>query len=319
MPKRDDEQFFAGLADEALKERWLAGEDLTTPAAPVVKQAAAPEVPPAPKPIVPKNLFSSVEAHPVVLDFALLKVFHTEWFAWLPETLFAEIEAEFKTSVAEANKTKVLATQTLHVTDAFWTQWEIFEKTVAALNGVVPRLEFIQPPEVFQLLTAVDAVGWIRKEEFSEEVGRYAAACFLHDNILYAPPPCAFAQPFISQPRYRCQDCGKEGSALPPFDGYCDSCTHRFTQEHGLSFRPDPERVAKGYGQRLSYFLEHDPAPIKKRFEALEATPLEDADLKETDVDVQVGKLIVAVDYMKSKRQQMVEQLRNLQPWLEGA
>ena len=109
--------------------------------------------PPVPEPevtrkISPRSVFSNPETHPYVLDLAMLKHFHIDWMTWLPETLFKEIELTFQTSVAEVNKLKILAAQTLHVTDMYWEEWALFEKTLWALNGQVPRLDSLQPPDL---------------------------------------------------------------------------------------------------------------------------------------------------------------------------
>src|SRR5436190_15562058 len=111
----------------------------------MVKEAEPAPVVPSEEPssatrrLSSKSLFSHPDAHPVVLDFALLKTFQFDWLSWLPDTLFSEIESTFGGSIAEVNRIKILATQTLHVTDLYWEHWDIFEKTIMALNGVVPR------------------------------------------------------------------------------------------------------------------------------------------------------------------------------------
>ena len=315
MGKRPEQEFADSLLTADAKERWLSGERL--PGEPLKKEAQEISASPI-KPVTLKNLFANPEAHPVVLDFALLRAFKLEWLQWLPDTLFSEIEQTFRTSIAEANKTRALATQTLHVVDAFWEQHEVFEKTVAALNGTVPRLNVTQPPDLPQLLAALDMVGWVRKEEFSEEVSRYVAACFLYENVHYAPPPADFAQPFISQPKYRCKDCSKVGPALPPFDGLCDSCVERFQHEHAFSFAPDPEKLALGRGKNIEQFLTYDFEAVKRRFEEVVKLPPEQVHLGEIDVDLQVDRLLLATDYQKLKHRQFLDQLTSLRSWLEG-
>jgi hypothetical protein len=315
VSKRPEEEFEDSLLNADAKERWLNGEPL--PGEPLKKEAQEIPLPPS-KPVTVKNLFANPESHPVAVDFALLKAFKMEWLAWLPDTLFSEIESTFRTSVAEVNKTKVMAAQTLHVVDAFWTQYEVFEKTVAALNGTVPRLSVMQPPDLPHLLAAVDMVGYIRKEPFNEEVSRYVAGCFLRENVHYAPSPCDFAQIYISQPKYRCKDCSKVGPAMPPFDGLCDSCVERFQHEHPFSFAPDPEKLALGRGRNVERFMTYDFEAVKKRFEELVRLPPEQVDITETDVDLQAYRLLYATDYQKMKHRQLVDQLTSLRSWLEG-
>lgn len=301
-----EDAFYAGIGGEKVAEVRPLPE-------------APPAPTPAPRPVTERNLFENPESHPVLLDAALLKTFGVDWFPWLADTLFYEIEQTFRTSIADVNRLKIMAVKTLHVVDTFWEEWEIFEKTINALGNVPPLLGVMQPPDLPLLLSGVDIANQIRKEEFSEEVARYTAACFLHENTHYAPKPCDFAQSYISQPMYRCKDCGKVGSALPPFDGHCPSCTFKFEGETPLSFKPDPERVKKGYGQDLAYFLTYDPAPIKKRFEELDRMPPEKLPgaLQEVSEDVQSAKLIVATDYMAQRNKQLAEQLTGIRGWLE--
>jgi hypothetical protein len=283
-------------------------------------EEAKPEAPaPGPKTIGPKSLFSHPDTHPVVLDLTLIKHFQLEWLTWLPETLFSEIEKTFSTSIAEVNRLKILATQTLHVTDAFWDQWEIFEKTIAALNGVVPLPRVLQPPDLSFLLAGVDMADQVRSESYGEEVARYCAAVFLHEGVHYAPEPLEFCQPYLTQPMYECLDCGKKSSALPPFDQLCTSCAGYYTHEHPLAQKPDPEAVKKGKGKRLRLYNMNDPASVKARFEVLDKFPHDkiSSEIKEVPDDIEAARLIIANDYRMFKTRQLRDQLSSLQTWLE--
>lgn len=304
MSKRLEEEFYRGLV----------GEEKTAAPAPV--QAQEPE--PQPAKITSKNLFSHPETHPVVLDLALLRFFHLEWFSWLPETLFHEIEQTFKTSIAEVNRLKILAAQVLHVSDAFWEQWEVFEKLLHSVNGVIPIIGSLQPPDLSHLLAGVDTVNLIRKEEFGEEVARYVAACCLNEHVSWAPSPIEFAQPYLSEPYYICNDCGKKGSALPPFDGFCDSCSHKFDQEHPFSLKPDPEIAQKGGARNLRLGMEISPDETKKRFIELDKMPPDKvaSAIREVPEDIEAARIIVAVDFQKFRTKQLQEQLSSLGTWL---
>lgn len=308
MAKEDD--FYAGL---------VAGKK--PPEAPQLPAPAVESPPEGPRPVTSKNLFTHPDTHPVVLDIALLKMFQLEWFTWLPETLFHEIEQTFKTSIAEINRQKILAIGCLHVVDTFWDKWEVFEKVVAALNGQVPRMDATQPPDLSSLLCGVDIAQHIRAEEYSDEIGRYVAACCLNENISYAPPPIEFAQPYISQSYYLCKECGKKGSALPPWDGLCDACIRRFESDTPLSFRPDPEALQEGEGRNVTTHLTIDPAPVKARFEALDKLPPAElaGAIKEVPEDIEAAKIIVAVDFQKFRAQQLQEQMKALGAWLGTA
>lgn len=315
MSKRVDEAFYEGLQQSKPK---IATVLSTTPAGAVLDTSGVFS---APKPVTPRNLFSHPDTHPVVLDLALMKVFKLEWFPWLADTLFHEIEREFKTPIAEVNRLKLMAAKTLHVTDAFWTEWEVFEKIIAGLNGVVPQMELMQPPDLPMLFAGIDTANSIRQEPFDDEVKRYCAAVILNEGVTYAAPPLEFCQEFISGPMFRCKDCDQTGSALPPFDGHCPSCTQKFEQDKAFSLKPDPDMADKTKGANLVYSLTYNPQPTRKRFEELDKMPpdqISDA-IRETTEDIESARLIVAVDFMKYRSKQLKEQLESLRVWLEAS
>lgn len=302
--------FVQKTAEENFFEALVGKPEETS--VPQVEEATA-------KKISPRSVFSHPDTHPYVLDLAMIKHFQLEWLSWLPETLFKEIESTFQTSIAEVNKLKLLAVQTLHVTDMYWSNWELFEKIIWALNGHVPRLDSLQPPDLSILYSGVDIAHSVREETYSEEVSRYCAAVFLHENVFYAASPLGFCQEYITQPSYLCKDCEKNGSALPPFDGLCSSCGGHFSDANPLNFKPDPEAVRRKAGQNLTFSNTYDPEPTKKRFEELNAMTNPASSIKETVEDIQAAKLIVAVDYMAYKAKQLSEQLTALRGWLEMA
>lgn len=276
---------------------------------------------PIPRSLTSKSVFSHPEAHPVALDLVLLKHFELEWLRWLPDTLFAEIEATFSTSIAEVNKLKILAAQTLHVTDVFWEQWEVFEKTLWALNGQIPHVDWIQPPDLSILMAGVDTANKMRQETYGEEVSRYCAAVFLYENVFYAPEPLSFCQKYIIEPKFKCNDCDQTGSALPPFNGMCWSCGGHFDSEFPFKFEPDPEAVTKGLGKNITITKTFDPDPIQKRFKELDTLPADELkrQIKEVPEDIQAAKLIIATDFTQYRSHQLVEQLSSLRTWLETA
>lgn len=302
--------------EEVFTEMLLGGTEKKAEQAPPKE-----ETPQAPRALTQRSVFSHPDAHPFVLDLVLLKHFDLEWLEWLPDTLFKEIELTFGTSIAEVNRLKILATQNLHVTDSFWDQWEVFEKVIASLNGIIPRVGFIQPPDLGLLMAGVDMANEVRKETFSEEVSRYCAGVFLYENVHYAPEPLSFCQPYITQPTFHCNDCGKTGSALPPFDGVCPSCGGHFETEHPLSLRPDPEKVQRGFGQNVTTGTTFDPGPTKARFEEFEKMSPDKlvSAIRETPEDIQAAKLITAIDFRNFRARQLKEQLESLRGWLETA
>lgn len=265
-----------------------------------------------------RNLFTHQDAHPVVLDFALLKAFGLDWYTWEVETIWAEIQRIFKMRVSEINRAKVQTLKTLHVSNAPWDHWQVFEKIVQGLNSTVPHWAFMQIPTLEQLYAALDMLEHIRVVEFGNEVKLYIATAILHEDVTFVPPPLSFVQLEVSQPYYRCSDCGHEYSALF-HDGICDSCSQKFESEQGLSMKPKQELVNKGVGTNMTTILRHDPELVQKRWDSVKAEALSKVELDENAVDIQVAKLLVARDYMNIRRKQLAEQLVTLRAWLGAA
>lgn len=266
-------------------------------------------------PLTLRNLFTHHDAHPIVLDFALIKAFDLEWLTWEPETIWASVLDLFKSFVSEHNRAKIQAIQTLHVVQAPWEQWQVFEKVIQALNNNVPRFDVMQVPSLEQLYAGVDIMDTLRKEEFSQEVKSYMAAAVLNEDVFYVPSPLDFVQMEVSQPHYKCGDCGQIYSALF-HDGVCDTCTQKFDPEQGLTMRPKPELLQAGLGKNMQLYVKFNPDLVQKRWDEVRKKSEMDFDLQETQTDIQVAKLIVARDYMNVRRRQLAEQLVSLKSWL---
>lgn len=266
-------------------------------------------------PVTLRNLFTHHDTHPVVLDFSLLKAFGVEWYAWEPETIWAEINRTFKMSVSEHARAKIQTVKTLHVAEGPWQHWQVFEKIIQGLNNNIPRWEVMQAPSLEQLYAGLDMLEHIRVHEFADEVKRYMAAAVLHEDVTFVPPPLGFLQLEVSQPYYKCKDCGNEDSALFS-DGTCDTCTRKFDSENGLSMRPDPEVLATGRGRSMELLVRFDHRPVEERWEEVKDKPTSEVELEESPVDTQVAKLLVARDYMNIRRRQLADQLTTLKSWI---
>jgi hypothetical protein len=269
------------------------------------------------QPVTLRNLFIRPNTHPVVLDFSLLRAFGSDWYRWEPETVREEISQEFSTGVSEICWQKIRALQALHSSTGPWTRWQIFEKVAHALNGNhLPNFRIMQMLSLEELYGAVDALDFLRREKFSDEVRLYMAATVLEENVFYVPPPLDFMQLELSQPHYRCQDCGNEESALF-HDGFCSNCTDRLHPLQGLSLQPRQELVNAGKGKNLDLIVKFDPTPIVKRWKEVEKLPFVEFHPDEESMeDMQVSKLLLARDYMNIRRKQLAEQLTTLKSWL---
>ena len=266
-------------------------------------------------PVTIQNLFTHHDTHPVVLNFAMMKQFGIEWVGWEPETCWAEIQREFKTQVSELSRAKLQVIRTLAVSNAPWEQWQVFEKVIQGLNNNIPNFEIMQAPSLEQLYAGIDIMEQLRTVEFDHEVKLYAAAAVLHENVTFVPAPLDFLQAEVSQPYYRCKDCGNQDSALF-HDGTCDTCTKKFHVDQGLSMKPNQELASKGIGKSMELFLKYDPTDVETKWDQVNTKATADVDLEENEVDIQVAKLLVARDYMNIRRRQLADQLTGLKSWL---
>lgn len=295
----------------------LRGAEAVKPTAPTNGSGVEKEIlrgdPGAGAPVTLRNLFTHHDTHPVVIDFALLKMFGPEWVNWEPETIWQEVQRSFKNQISEHARAKVQTVKTLHASDLPWQKWQVFEKIVQGLNNNIPHWEVMQAPSIEQLYVAIDIMSEIRQLDFNEEVRRYIAAAALHDEVCFLPMPLAFAQADLSHLELVCGDCGNREDFHG--DHTCSVCSKRFSPEQGMSFEP----ALVDRGKNTTVEMRYDPAPVKARWDAVATEPLEKVSLEESTTDVQVGKLLIARDYLNVRRKQLAEQLTSLKSWLGSA
>lgn len=144
--------------------------------------------------VTAENFWRHPDAHPVVLDFQLLKKYGAEWLTWEPETLELQIPKDFGAqSLSDLNLAKIQACKTLHLVDSFWQRWEVFVWCTMALNGVFPDFDIMQVPTVAQCMVSVDIADHIRKDlRFTEEVRTYLDALHRHEGVLVPLAPLTF-------------------------------------------------------------------------------------------------------------------------------
>lgn len=155
------------------------------------------EVVRAPTPI---NLFQHPDAHPIALDLALLRRYGPEWMLWEPETLELRVPVDFRTqSLSAVNLEKLMAVKTLHVTDGFWRNWEIFSACVNPLNNMFPDFRVVQAPRYAEVLVAFDTASKIRDDvRLSDEVMSYIQVVMMHDGVLVPIDPLETIAPLTA-------------------------------------------------------------------------------------------------------------------------
>jgi DNA-directed RNA polymerase subunit RPC12/RpoP len=258
------------------------------------------------------NLFSDDKAHPIALFLAALKITEhkqEEVVTWSSEVFAHEINKKITpTIISNTIFNKIMAVKTLLVTDAIWEHWELFLNMFHSLNGLPLSREVLHLTEypLPYLYNTVDIMNIIREQPFSEEVSRFCATVFLHENVQYAPEPLDFCQIFISQPKYKCNNCGKEGSALPPFNYVCSSCAKTFdVTEKDRIFNFKPIEVSKETTD-VSISLTYPISNIRTRYEECLN---KECTLEENDVDSQVAKLLISHEYVKEQNNELLSEI----------
>lgn len=258
------------------------------------------------------NIFADDKAHPISLFLAALKVTEQdqkEVITWSSEVFAHEINKKIAPTVmSNIVFNKIMAVKTLLVTDAVWEHWELFLNIFHSLNGLPLSREVLHLTDypLPYLYNTVDIMNILREVAFSEEVSRFCAAVFLHENVQYASEPLDFCQIFISQPKYKCNNCGKEGSALPPFNYTCPSCSKTFDIiEKDRLFNFQPLEVNKNTTD-VSISLTYPVKEIRERYgECLS----KECELKENDIDSQVAKLLISTEYLKEQNNKMLSEI----------
>ena len=295
----------------------------------LAKIAAAIHDPQGPVP----RLLRYHDAHPITFMMVLMKgfkeleekqpaqdedrsYFGLDWLEWDPEVLHSEIRGLYgAVTISEHNWQKIQALRTLMTSVGFWHEWEVFEKVIHALNNNVPRFDVAQPCSMAQLMAGVDIANSMRRDGFGDEIKRYVAACAMEEGVMYLPPPLDFAQDILSEPKYRCLDCGRiDYDDLT--DDRCDFCSGRFSDDHPLSFRANPA-VPEDKGRNIVRYKLRDPGPAKVRFDEWKLKDPSEIDVDDTSMaDVQAAKLVVAYNYMKLRQGQLSSQLKELEAWV---
>ncbi len=142
------------------------------------------------------NLFQHPDAHPYVLDLALLQRYGPEWMEWERETLTRRVPQDFHTAgISDLTFAKLNAVKTLHYVDTFWRSWEVFIACTMALNSLFPDFNIMQVPTVSQCAVAVDIADRVRGNmAWSDEMKAYLQTVFRFDGIFCAIDPLDFVE-----------------------------------------------------------------------------------------------------------------------------
>lgn len=82
----------------------------------------------------------------------------------------------------------------MHASPRFFQHWDVFSRVAPVLAGGSPEFELLRPPLAAEVMVAVEIARKIDETPpWQAEVERFIGAVFLHEGLLYAPPPCEMA------------------------------------------------------------------------------------------------------------------------------
>lgn len=146
-------------------------------------------------PVTAHNLWSHQHAHPYILSFKMFKHFSPQWLTWEEETLPVVVRTAFACELSELNLHKLQAMRALHVSDAFWEQYEIFTFCAKALTGTVPNFDVMQIITLPEAAIAIDIAAEVRDDiPYSDEVVAMLRALFDYEGVYYTPDPFKFVK-----------------------------------------------------------------------------------------------------------------------------
>lgn len=126
----------------------------------------------------------------------LIRKYDKDWFEWEPETLWQTIEKDFKQTPSVLTKNKINAIKTILLTDAFWKEWNIFEKVVLAFNDHIPNFYSVEVPSPGEISWAVREANFVRPGvPWSDEVVVYVQRVCKDAGLVYYPDNLQFSQP----------------------------------------------------------------------------------------------------------------------------
>jgi hypothetical protein len=161
--------------------------------------------------------------HLLTLSVLLVDTFGPEVLLWDFTALREELEERWG-KIGPVTWQRIMALTVLHLHDAAWQEWEIFENMVAAIIGEMPIFSYVQPPEPEEMAIALETFRRVDNHQLSDEVKDYIVAACLNDGMWYLDgTPLEVAQPSLTEYDLRLgidRDVGSVAKALRGREGY---------------------------------------------------------------------------------------------------
>jgi len=128
---------------------------------------------------------------------------HKEYIDVNPETLWELLDDEIginkdkKKEIPRVLKDMILAVRICFASDKPFTEWEVFENVILAMNQEIPDID--QAQEVFfsEIVAAVTVMRSISKTDWSDEVKAYMACVAKKDGFIAVPLGMVFIQSIL--------------------------------------------------------------------------------------------------------------------------
>lgn len=140
--------------------------------------------------------WNDLETPPSWYARKLIDKYDQAWFEWEPETIWMQIQSDFKYPVNELAKNKINAAKAVLMMDGFWREWQIFEKVVQAFNDHIPNFLSVEVPSPAEMAWAVTEAKYLNPGNvFSDEIIGYVQTGCRDVGLVYYPEDLLFAQP----------------------------------------------------------------------------------------------------------------------------
>lgn len=147
-----------------------------------------------------RDLLLDDETPATILNCLILKEYSSRCYNWEQETLWLEIQEDFRIEfLSDFAKAKISAVILLNTSDRFYVQWEVFENVGKAFNHQDVHFEDLTPlsPEELTWTILEAKLNDESENTFTDDVNEYIKTCFKATGVSTCPK---FIIPWV---RYR--------------------------------------------------------------------------------------------------------------------
>lgn len=131
--------------------------------------------------------------HVIPLSVLLIQAIGLEYIGWDDQALQDELRDRFGV-LGDITWERIQAIRVMHAHNAFWREWNVFEKCAAAIIGEYPIFSHAQPPEAEACAIVLDVAEKVDSHAYDPEVLSYIVAACLGAGVWYFEFPLAIVQ-----------------------------------------------------------------------------------------------------------------------------